>query len=160
LNKQKYLVESARRVIEAQTLFATNGASENQSREISVMRTAPYDSARHMVPGHIGTENWTDFELEQAARALKILSNPARIRLLCVLKAEERTVSELVVLMENLSQSGVSQHLSQLQSCGILSSRREANKVYYSIASPRYLTFIEQVQDIFCSDHVEVASDN
>ena len=116
------------------------------------MRTAPNHSARHFVPQSIAAETWSDIELAQAARALKILSNPARIRLLCVLRGNERTVSELVELMRDVSQSGVSQHLSQLQSCGILVSRREANKVYYKIASLRYLLFIEQVQDIFCSN--------
>jgi ArsR family transcriptional regulator len=125
------------------------------------VRTAPDDAVRHIISGRrAAVDNWTEFELDQAARALKILSNPARIRLMCVLRDEERTVSELVVLMENVSQSGVSQHLSQLQSCGILTSRRDANKVYYRIASPRYLGFIEQVQEIFCPDHTESESAN
>ena len=125
------------------------------------MRTAPHDPTRHMVRGRVNAvDNWTEPELDQAARALKILSNPARIRLMCVLRDEERTVSELVELMENVSQSGVSQHLSQLQSCGILTSRRDANKVYYRIASPRYLGFIEQVQEIFCPDHAESEAAN
>ncbi len=116
------------------------------------MRTATEHPVRSFVASSIAANTWTEIEWEQAARALKILSNPARIRLLCVLKGEERTVSQLVELMENVSQSGVSQHLAQLQSCGILSSRREANKVFYKIASLRYLGFIEQVQEVFCPD--------
>lgn len=123
------------------------------------MRTAHNDTVRPFVAGSFGADSWSDIELAQAARALKILSNPARIRLLCVLRNEERTVSELVELMQDVSQSGVSQHLSQLQSCGILISRREANKVYYKIASLRYLAFIEQVQDIFCTSEPDSEPD-
>ena len=124
------------------------------------MRTASQDTARPSIGGHFTADDWTEPELDQAARALKILSNPARIRLMCVLRGEERTVSELVELMQNVSQSGVSQHLSQLQSCGILTSRREANKVYYRIAARRYLTFIEQVQEIFCPGHLSPDANN
>ncbi|MBI3575041.1 MAG: helix-turn-helix transcriptional regulator, partial [Gammaproteobacteria bacterium] len=49
------------------------------------------------------------------------------------------------------SQSNISQHLSILREKGILTARKDANKVYYRIGDPKILNLIGSMRDAFCS---------
>jgi ArsR family transcriptional regulator len=48
------------------------------------------------------------------------------------------------------SQSNISQHLGILKACGMISSRKEATRTYYSIEDARILKMITLTRDIFC----------
>lgn len=89
-------------------------------------------------------------DIETAARSLKAMSHPLRLKILCTLGSEEVCVQGIV---ENVgtSQSNISQHLAILRDKGILSSRKEANKVYYRVDDERTLRLIGMMQEVFCS---------
>ena len=60
------------------------------------------------------------------------MANSHRLLILCELNNGERTVSALEAVVP-LSQSALSQHLAKLRDYGIVSTRREAQSIYYSL---------------------------
>jgi ArsR family transcriptional regulator len=90
-------------------------------------------------------------DIEQAARALKAIAHPLRLKALCVLDGEEICVQDIVAAV-GTSQSNISQHLAILRDKGILVTRREANRIFYRIGNPRILQLIGMMRDVFCSE--------
>jgi len=80
----------------------------------------------------------------------KALANPARIRILELLRDGERSVGDLVADLE-LEQSNVSQQLAVLRSKGIIEGRREGATVYYRVKDPRTLQLLTIAKDIISS---------
>jgi DNA-binding transcriptional ArsR family regulator len=87
----------------------------------------------------------------QAARLLRALSNENRLMLLCLLFEGERTVGELNESLP-LSQSALSQHLAVLREEGLVTTRREAQSIYYGLASAPAQRVIETLHSIYCPD--------
>lgn len=73
---------------------------------------------------------------ELQAEICKILSSPKRIEIITALKGGERTVSDLVDILET-PKANVSQHLAVMRLKGILKSRRDGVNIYYCIANPK-----------------------
>ena len=90
-----------------------------------------------------------DDHIEQAARALKAMAHPLRLKILCLVNNQELSVLEIVEAV-GTTQSNVSQHLAVLRDHGILKSRKEANKVFYRVEDPRVLKMIALTREIFC----------
>jgi DNA-binding transcriptional ArsR family regulator len=88
-------------------------------------------------------------QAEQAAELLKALSNPQRLRVMCLLIDGERTVGEINAEIE-LSQSALSQHLAVLREGGWVKTRRESQSVYYSVADGPVHMVIQTLHDIYC----------
>jgi ArsR family transcriptional regulator len=91
-----------------------------------------------------------DEDVDRASRALKAMSHPLRLKILCVLGPEEVSVQDIV---ENVgtSQSNISQHLAILRDKGILASRKDANRVYYRVGDNRVLKLIAMMKQVFCT---------
>jgi len=70
--------------------------------------------------------------VEDASRSLKAISHPLRLKILCVLDTGELSVQEILKTV-GTTQSNVSQHLCLLKDKGIVSSRKDANRVFYSL---------------------------
>lgn len=84
-----------------------------------------------------------------AAALLKIMANDRRLLVLCELAdAGERSVSELEAV-SRLSQSALSQHLAKMRHHGIVKTRRSAQTIYYSLASPEARVLIEVLARLF-----------
>ena len=60
--------------------------------------------------------------IEQAARAMKAMSHPLRLKILCVLGDQEVSVQDIVDSV-GTSQSNISQHLAILRDKGVLRTR-------------------------------------
>lgn len=89
--------------------------------------------------------------IEQAARALKAMSHPLRLKILCVLGNEEASVQDIVESV-GTSQSNVSQHLGILREKGVLRARKDANRVYYRVGDERTLALIGMMREVFCGE--------
>ena len=87
--------------------------------------------------------------IEQAAVAMQAMSHPARIKILCLLSSGEQMVQDITDAI-GTSQSNISQHLGILKACGMIVSRKEATKTYYSIEDPRIFKMITLTRDVFC----------
>ena len=88
--------------------------------------------------------------IETAARALKAIAHPLRLKILCVLGEGEVCVQDIVDAV-GTSQSNISQHLAILREKGILTCRKDANRVYYRIGNERILQLIGMMREVFCA---------
>jgi DNA-binding transcriptional ArsR family regulator len=84
-----------------------------------------------------------------AARLLKALANPQRLLLLCLLADGERSVGELNQRVA-LSQSALSQHLAVLRADGLVSTRRDAQTIFYALAPGPAVEIIHLLHREFC----------
>jgi ArsR family transcriptional regulator len=95
---------------------------------------------------------YDDADIARAARCLKAMSHPLRLKILCVLGTHSVSVQDIVDQV-GTSQSNISQHLAILREKNILGSKKEANRVYYYIDDERMLQLIKMMRDVFCSNH-------
>lgn len=90
----------------------------------------------------------------EAAAFLKAVANANRLMILCELKGGERSVSMLESVVP-LSQSALSQHLAKLRAEGLVSTRREAQTIYYALADKRIARLIDTLDELFCSSRTK-----
>lgn len=72
---------------------------------------------------------------DQAADFLSALANNKRLLILCKLLHNEMSVGSLAKAID-LSQSALSQHLAKLRALNLVSTRRDAQTIYYIVSSP------------------------
>ncbi len=94
-----------------------------------------------------------DFQLlqdnsQKAADLLKAFSNEARILILCQLYKNERSVTELNSGI-GLSQSALSQHLARLRKDGLVTTRRNAQTIYYSLEDPAARAILQLLHSLY-----------
>ena len=89
----------------------------------------------------------------RAASLLKAMSNPTRLMVLCQLADGERSVGDLERFV-GLSQSGLSQHLAVLRRERIVSTRRVAQTIYYSLAGDDARAVMNALYEVFCGKAV------
>ncbi|MDE2362525.1 MAG: winged helix-turn-helix transcriptional regulator [Hyphomicrobiales bacterium] len=93
---------------------------------------------------------------ELAARAsdaesmLKALANRSRLMVLCGLYGQERSVNELCDML-GLNQPTLSQHLARLRADGLVHTRRDAQKVLYSLGGAPVERMIGLLHEMFCA---------
>ena len=87
----------------------------------------------------------------QASSLLKSLANDKRLLILCHLSENERSVGELEHLVD-LSQSALSQHLARLRRDNLVHTRREAQTIFYSIASAEAGAIMQTLYNLYCAE--------
>ncbi|MCB1688150.1 MAG: winged helix-turn-helix transcriptional regulator [Halioglobus sp.] len=90
--------------------------------------------------------------VQEASALLKSLSNPNRLLVLCALLTREHTAGELEELT-GLSQSAISQHLARLRDEQIVATRRDGQRIFYSLTSTHVTAMIETLHGIYCVEH-------
>ena len=88
-------------------------------------------------------------QAETAAELLKAIANPQRLRILCLLIEGERTVSQINEQVD-LSQSALSQHLAILRQKSLVTTRKQAQTVFYRVAEGAVTQIIQTLHDIYC----------
>ena len=86
-----------------------------------------------------------DEQLQRAAETLRVVSHPARLRIVEILVDGERSVTEIQDTL-GITQSLTSQHLSNMRVRGVLKCRKDGNMVYYSIANPDVVNVIHCIR--------------
>ena len=89
-------------------------------------------------------------DIHIAARSMKAMAHPLRLKILCIVGCRTEVCVQEIVDQVGTSQSNISQHLSILRDKGILSFRKDANKVYYRIGDARIVKLIDTLRDAFC----------
>jgi len=87
---------------------------------------------------------------DKASLLLRAMANERRLAVLCHLCEREHSVNELCRLV-GLSQSALSQHLAKLRRDKLVTTRRSAQTVYYSVASPEVGPLLRALSEIFGS---------
>jgi len=85
----------------------------------------------------------------EAALLLAALANESRLMILCELVDGERSVGTLVEAV-GLTQSALSQHLAKLRAAGIVATRRDAQTIYYRLASEAAGSVMTTLAEIYC----------
>jgi DNA-binding transcriptional ArsR family regulator len=85
---------------------------------------------------------------ETAAEFLSAMANPKRLLILSSLVNEEMAVGALANQV-GLSQSALSQHLSKLRAQNLVTTRRDAQTIYYSSSSDAVLKVLKTLKEIY-----------
>lgn len=86
---------------------------------------------------------------DAACALLKTLGNRERLLLLCQMIDGEKSVGELEALLD-IHQPTLSQQLGVLRSEGVVDTRREGKRIYYSLASGEATALLNTIYGIFC----------
>lgn len=92
------------------------------------------------------------------AEFFKTLGHPMRIRVLEMLSEREHSVAEMLAEL-GVEASNLSQQLAVLRRSGLVSARREASTVYYSLTSPQIaelLTVARRILTTLLADQMEL----
>ena len=88
--------------------------------------------------------------VRDAASLLKSLSNDRRLMIVCELSSGEKSVGALEERV-GLTQSALSQHLARLRKDGIVRTRRDSQRIYYSLADENVGRMLETLTDLYCA---------
>ena len=86
---------------------------------------------------------------EQAAAFLRSMANKHRLMILCALSEREHSAGELAERI-GLRQPNTSQHLFKLRAEGLVETRRDAQTIYYRLASDDVRRIIDCLYQRFC----------
>jgi len=87
---------------------------------------------------------------DTATKQLKALANVNRLMILCILSEGELSVSQLNEMID-LSQSALSQHLAKLRADELVTTRRESQTIYYSLAEGVAKSIINTLHEYYCA---------
>lgn len=85
----------------------------------------------------------------EASTVLRTLGNPDRLLLLCQLSQGECSVGELEEIL-GLRQPSLSQQLAVLRNEGLVQTRRDGKRMFYSISEPRMLVLLVTLYQLYC----------
>jgi DNA-binding transcriptional ArsR family regulator len=86
---------------------------------------------------------------QTASDVIDALRHPTRLMIICMLLEREHFVQEMFDQL-GTTKGNISQHLRILEQEGHIQSRKEANRVYYSIADERLRTLVKTLQKLYC----------
>jgi DNA-binding transcriptional ArsR family regulator len=86
----------------------------------------------------------------KACELMKTLGHKDRLMVLCHLSSGEKSVGELATLLD-IPQSPLSQHLARMRRESLVKTRREAQTIYYSIASEEAARIVALMHELYCS---------
>ena len=93
-------------------------------------------------------------KVAEVSATLRLLANEKRLLVVCRLAiAGEMSVGTLAEAV-GLSQSALSQHLARLRADGLVTTRREAQVLYYRISDPRVRRLLEALYRIYCAGYL------
>eukprot|EP01031_Cornospumella_fuschlensis_P045451 gene45451-55618_t len=85
----------------------------------------------------------------EAVAALKLLGNPVRLLLLCQMSQGEVSVGDLEAQLD-IHQPTLSQQLGVLRREGVVDTRRDGKKIFYSVADARLLALLRTLYTLYC----------
>lgn len=87
------------------------------------------------------------------AGVFKALADPTRRQILEDLRAGELTAGEITGRFK-ISAPSISRHLSLLKSAGLVTERREANRIYYSLVEERLALCLGGFLSTVCPEQI------
>ena len=90
-------------------------------------------------------------QVNTVSNCLKVLSNPDRLKILCVLINGELNVQQIEECTD-IHQPTLSQQLTVLRNNKIVSTRREGKQIYYQLADPKVLGIMQTLYQLYCQE--------
>jgi len=105
-------------------------------------------------PGHMTPHGEIDLNdmarsASRASKLMKTLGHQDRLMILCQLADGEKSVGAIADLLE-IPQSPLSQHLSRMRKEGLVTTRRQAQTIFYTLKSGEAAKIIEVLYELFC----------
>ena len=88
-------------------------------------------------------------KIAKAAKLMEMLSQPARLRLMCILLDGEQSVLSLAC-SASLSQPAMSHHLKKLRDAELVETRRDGQTIYYSVKGIEVMEVITVLHRLYC----------
>jgi DNA-binding transcriptional ArsR family regulator len=94
-------------------------------------------------------------QLDTATATLKLLADRTRLHLIWALLHGEHAVGDLADHV-GVAATAVSQHLAKLRLAGLVTTRRDGNRIFYAIADEHVRRLVTEA--IFHADHLTTAA--
>jgi DNA-binding transcriptional ArsR family regulator len=88
-------------------------------------------------------------QVDIVTNCLKVLSNPDRLKILCVLVDGELNVQQ-IEYSTDIHQPTLSQQLTVLRKNNIVSTRREGKQIFYQLSDRRILKIMQTLYGLYC----------
>ena len=105
----------------------------------------------------MNTPNKKSKAYDLQAEIFKVLTHPARLAILDILRDGEHCVCHMEAWL-GFRQAYISQQLSVLRQAGLIRDRRDGWNIYYQIADERIYLVLDQVREMTGSKAVELIS--
>ena len=92
-------------------------------------------------------------KITEAAKLMTMLSQPVRLRLMCILLSGEQSVLSLAE-SAGLSQPAMSHHLKKLRDADLVTTRRDGQTIYYSLKGVEAAQVIKVLHSLYCPDQI------
>lgn len=89
-------------------------------------------------------------QASQAAEFLRTLGNAHRLQVLCLLMEHGEMSVGQIHSFTKLSQSALSQHLAKMRDEKLITYRREAQTLYYSVCDEKVARIVMVLKENFC----------
>jgi ArsR family transcriptional regulator len=84
---------------------------------------------------------------DKISKLLSLIGQPARIKILVIIGAQEACVCHLEAVT-GMRQASISQHLMALRKAGLVHSRREGRNMFYHLTQPEIVDVITQAAQL------------
>lgn len=98
--------------------------------------------------------NEMESKAKEVSELLRVLANENRLLILCELSKGPQSVGNLMNKL-NITQSGISQHLSILKANGILDYNKKAQTVVYKVKDERVFQLLDVIKKTYCTEEKE-----
>lgn len=92
---------------------------------------------------------------ERLAKIFKVLTHPARVAILSLLRDGEQCVCHLVACLD-YPQPYISQQLGVLREAEIVQDRREGWNIYYRVIDPHVFALLDAVEEIVDQEPIRI----
>ena len=89
-------------------------------------------------------------QVDLVSDCLKVLSNPDRLKILCVLVDGELNVQQIEDGTD-IHQPTLSQQLTVLRKNNMVSTRREGKQIFYQVFDPKVLALMQTLYQLYCA---------
>ena len=89
-------------------------------------------------------------KIAEAAKLMEMLSQPVRLRLMCILLDGDQSVQSLAE-SAGLSQPAMSHHLKKLRAAELVKTRRDGQTIYYSLKGTEVAQVLEVLHRLYCA---------
>lgn len=117
-------------------MIETPAISEHAAPPIPQSVGLPSAAAEVSTLPWLTISEWNKLELETTAQRLAAVAHPLRLAIVCLLSQSERSVNEICEALWT-SQPNISQHLNILHNRNLIKSRKEANRIFYSLSDDK-----------------------
>ena len=88
-------------------------------------------------------------KIQEAAKLMEMLSQPSRLRILCILLDGEQSVLRLAENAQ-LSQPAMSHHLKKLRDAKLVTTRRDGQTIFYALSGNEVSEVLKVLHKLYC----------